>query len=89
MPFTFRRSKKVGPVRVNLSKGGVSLSAGSRLGGVNLSKRGVRSHVTLPGTGITYRSGSRKRKKSSYGCLVLLVPLPALGLLLAILRSIT
>ena len=55
MGFRFRRSVKIAPgIRLNLSKGGVSTSLGGRGATVNVSKRGVRGTVGLPGTGMSY-----------------------------------
>lgn len=55
----FRKSVKVMPgVRLNFSKSSVSTSIGGRGGTVNLSKRGVRSTVSLPGTGLSWSSNS-------------------------------
>lgn len=55
----FRKSIKIMPgVRLNLSKSGVSTSVGGRGGTVNISKRGVRSTVSIPGTGLSWSSNS-------------------------------
>lgn len=80
MPFTYRRSKKIGPVRVHLGKRGVSLSTGGKYAGLSLGKRGLRSRVSLPGTGLSYRS-------KATGCVLLVAPLsvPLLALLAGIL----
>lgn len=55
----FRKSVKVMPgVRLNFSKSGVSTSIGGRGGTVNLSRRGVRSTASIPGTGLSWSSKS-------------------------------
>jgi len=55
----FRKSLKIMPgVRVNLSKSGVSTSFGGRGATVNVSKRGVRSTLSVPGTGLSWSSMS-------------------------------
>ena len=55
MGFRFRRSVKIAPgIRLNLSKGGASTSLGGRGATVNVSKRGVRGTVGIPGTGMSY-----------------------------------
>ena len=55
MGFRFRRSFKVFPgVRVNLSKSGLSTSFGGRGASINVSSRGVRGTVGIPGTGLSY-----------------------------------
>lgn len=41
-------------VRLNLSKGGGSLSLGGRGLSVNLGREGVRTTVGAPGTGLSY-----------------------------------
>jgi hypothetical protein len=56
MAFHFRRSKKVGPLRITASKRGLSVSGGA--GGVRSSKSttGRRtSTVRVPGTGVFWR----------------------------------
>jgi hypothetical protein len=57
MGFSYRKSVKLpGGVRLNLSKRGPSLSAGTR--GARYSTRsGVR--LTLPGTGLSWRGKRR------------------------------
>lgn len=76
MPVSFRKSKKVAPgLRVNVGKGGVSLSAGGKRAGVNVGKRGLTGRVSAPGTGLGYRTKAR-------GCMVLVVP-AGIGLLAA------
>ena len=55
MPFRYRSSIRLLPgLHVNLSKSGASLSVGGRDATVNLGKRGVRTTVGLPGSGISY-----------------------------------
>lgn len=55
MGFRFRRSVKILPgVRLNFSKSGVSPSIGGRGATVNLSRRGTRTTVGIPGTGLSY-----------------------------------
>lgn len=57
MPWSYRRSKKIGGVRVNIGKSGItSVSTGNRVIGSSFSRRGVRQRVSLPGTGLSYRS---------------------------------
>lgn len=54
MPIRFRKTIKVAPgVRLNLGKGGMSLSVGARGAKLNFSKKGVRQTVGVPGTGIS------------------------------------
>ena len=54
MPVRFRKSFKIFPgVKVNMSKGGVSFTVGTKGYHLNFSKRGVRQTVGLPGSGIS------------------------------------
>lgn len=71
MPWSFRRSKKIGGVRFNIGKRGLtSVSTGNRFLGHSVGKRGVTRRMSIPGTGISYRS-------KAGGCALVL----ALGLL--------
>ncbi len=55
----FRKSIKIMPgVRVNLSKSGVSTSVGGRGATLNVSKRGLHSTLSVPGTGLSWSSMS-------------------------------
>jgi len=54
MPIRFRRSFKIFPgVKVNVSKGGVSVSVGRPGATLNFSKQGVRQTIGLPGSGVS------------------------------------
>ncbi len=51
MPVRFRRTFTIFPgVRVNVSKGGMSLSVGKKGFHLNFSKRGVRQTTGIPGS---------------------------------------
>lgn len=55
MGFRFRKSVKMGPVRVNFSKSGVGYSVGGK--GFRVTKRAdgkVQTTASIPGTGISY-----------------------------------
>lgn len=53
--FRFRRRIKLLPgIRVNVSKTGASISAGPRGLTTNISRRGIRNTVGIPGTGLSY-----------------------------------
>ncbi|MBV1896222.1 MAG: DUF4236 domain-containing protein [Rhodobacteraceae bacterium] len=55
MAFRFQKRIKIAPgVRLNVSKSGVSTSLGGRGGTVNLSTKGVRTTVGIPGTGMSW-----------------------------------
>ncbi len=69
MGIRFRRSLRLAPgVHLNLSKSGMSLSAGPRGAKVSVGSRGVYGNVGLPGTGIYARqrisSGGGSRTRS-------------------------
>ena len=82
--FKFRRSKKILPgVKLNIGKKGPSsLSLGGRGSTVNVSRKGTKTTVGIPGTGLSYSTksgGSAKRAKgfskssSSKGAIILFV----------------
>ena len=54
MAIRFRKSKKVGPVKLNLRKSGVSVSMGGKAAGVSVGKRGTNTRVSIPGTVISF-----------------------------------
>lgn len=55
----FRKSVKIMPgLRVNLFKSGVSTSIGGRGATVNIGKRGLRSTLSVPGTGLSWSTMS-------------------------------
>jgi len=62
MGLKFRKSIKLFPgVRLNLGKKGIaSLSIGKKGATVNINKKGIKTTLGIPGTGISY---STKRKK--------------------------
>ena len=66
MGCKFRKSVKMGPVRVNLSKSGVGYSVGGK--GLRVTKKaggGTRTTAKIPGTGISYTKDSSKRKSTT------------------------
>lgn len=75
MGFFYRKSVKMGPFRVNVSKSGLGYSVGGRGFRVGRSGSG-RKYTTfsVPGTGVGYR-------KYGSGCLVLAAGIPATILL--------
>ena len=57
MSFRFRKRIRLFPgLWINLSKKGGSLSVGGHDLTANISKKGVRETVGLPGTGISYQT---------------------------------
>lgn len=55
MGWRFRKSIKIGGVRFNLGKGGLtSVSVGPRGATLSVGKRGVRGTVGIPGSGLSY-----------------------------------
>jgi hypothetical protein len=69
MGFRFRRSARLGPLRFNFSKGGLSsISVGGRGASLNIPVNrggGMRTTVGLPGTGLSW---SRSPDRSSRAC---------------------
>jgi hypothetical protein len=66
MPIRFRRSFKIFPgVKVNVSKGGVSVSVGKPGAMLNFSKHGVRQTIGLPGSGVSQTSYLFKKDSKS------------------------
>lgn len=71
MPVRIRKSFKIFPgVKVNMSKGGVSFTVGTKGYHLNFSKRGVRQTVGLPGSGISetnyiLKNDSKSEKEKS------------------------
>jgi hypothetical protein len=64
MPVRVRKSFNLFPgVKVNMSKGGMSISVGRKGFHLNFSKRGVRQTVGLPGSGISESSYLFKNKE--------------------------
>jgi len=62
MGFRFRKSIKIGPARVNISKSGIGYSVGTK--GLRVTKKaggGIRTTASIPGTGISYVKDSGKK----------------------------
>ena len=63
MSLHFIRSAGLGrPVRLNVSKSGLNLSAGDAGCTVNFGRNGIRSKVGVPGTGLSYSSNLAPRQ---------------------------
>jgi hypothetical protein len=74
MGFQYRKSVRLGPFRVNISKSGVGYSVGGRGFRTGVSSRGKRyTTFGLPGSGISYRTTPSKQS----GCLPLLLTIVA------------
>ena len=57
MPIRFRRTIKIFPgVKLNLSKGGMSVTVGPKGYHLNFGKKGVRQTIDLPGVGLSHTS---------------------------------
>jgi hypothetical protein len=66
MGFRFRYSFKLMPgVQLNLSKGGMSTSLGTRGAWFTLGAKGARATVGLPGSGMSYTSYMPFKKRKS------------------------
>lgn len=66
MGFRFRKSKKVGPFRINMSQKGIGWSVGVK--GLRYTKKaggGTRVTASIPGTGISYVTDSKKPSHQS------------------------
>ena len=66
MGFRFRKSFGAGPFRVNLSKSGIGYSVGGK--GFRVTKKaggGTRTTASIPVTGVSYSSDSKKKKSVS------------------------
>jgi hypothetical protein len=64
MPVRIRKTFTLFPgVKVNMSKGGMSITVGRKGLHLNFSKRGVRETVGVPGSGISESSYLFKNKK--------------------------
>jgi hypothetical protein len=60
MSFRFRKRIKLFPgLWLNAGKRGISASIGGRGATVNISEKGMRETVGLPGTGISYQRPQR------------------------------
>jgi Protein of unknown function (DUF4236) len=84
MGWSYRKSVDLGPFRVNLSKSGIGYSVGAKDFRVGVNAKGRRyESVTVPGTGISYRSskGKARGEASGSGCF------PAVFLLAAVFAS--
>lgn len=72
MGFRFRKSIKILPgIRLNVGKKGInSVSVGGRGATTNIGKHGTLTTYSIPGTGISYRTGSHKTGSgsTSFGC---------------------
>ena len=81
MAFRFRKSFKLGPMRLNVSKKGLGASVGVPGARIGIGPRGTRLNVGLPGTGLGWEqrlsagSGTASSRgvvggQGSSGCLV-------------------
>ena len=82
MGFRFRRSVKVAPgIRLNIGKQSQSFTLGGRGASLNISSRGARPTLSLPGTGIAWSpSGARSRagggSGGGCGCILAIASIP-------------
>jgi hypothetical protein len=67
MPFRFRRSTRLGPLRFNFAKSGLSsISVGGRGASYNIlvgRQGGARTTVGLPGTGMSWSMQEARQQK--------------------------
>ncbi len=71
MGWSYRKSTRIGPFRVNFSRSGVGYSVGVKgfRAGINSRGRSYTS-VSIPGTGLRYTSSPGKPQA---GCLIMVV----------------
>jgi hypothetical protein len=66
MGFSFRKSFKIGAVRVNVSNRGIGASTGVKGARVGVNSAGRRySSLSIPGTGLRYTSGGGGRRRTA------------------------
>lgn len=66
MGWSFRKSKKFGPVNVTASKGGIGISVGNEYGRIGRGADGrLRGSVGVPGTGLRYQASQGARRAPS------------------------
>jgi len=66
MPIRFRRTFKILPgVKINVSKGGISVSVGTRGFHLTFGKHGVRQTIGIPGSGLSETSYLFKNEPES------------------------
>jgi Protein of unknown function (DUF4236) len=74
MGWFFRKSVNFGPLRINISKSGVGYSVGGKDLRVGVDAKGHRyEDVTVPGTGLHYRSSKKEARGKAAGCLGLVL----------------
>jgi hypothetical protein len=67
MGFRFHKSLSIIPgLRINLSKSGPSLSVGEHGMTENLSSRGAKTTVGLPGSGLSYTTTDRLKNGQNW-----------------------
>ena len=69
MGLRYRRSVKIGPVRINFSKSGVGYSVGNGFHRITKMANGrIRETYTIPKTGISYvkERGKKNRKRQNW-----------------------
>jgi hypothetical protein len=68
MGWSYRKSFKAGPMRINLSKSGLGTSVGVKGARIGIDARGRSySHVSIPGTGIQSRRYGSSEKRTKPG----------------------
>jgi hypothetical protein len=80
MGWFFRKSINFGPLRINVSKSGVGYSVGGKDLRVGVDAKGHRyEEVTVPGTGLHYRSSKKQARGQASGCLGVVLLVVVLG----------
>jgi hypothetical protein len=74
MGWSYRKSFRLGPFRVNLSRSGVGYSLGGRGFRVGVDSRGRKYRsISIPGTGLRNVSYGRQSRTQGTGCIVTLL----------------
>jgi hypothetical protein len=88
MGIRFHRSIRIVPgVRINLARRRPSLSFGGVGATVNLSRRGTRTTLGIPGSGLSVSTSTRAAPKRSSGVFWVAAVLIFAGALTALIRS--
>lgn len=61
MGWQFRKSKRIGPLRINMSKSGIGYSIGGKfLRHTKTATGETYNTIKIPGTGISYKTKKKK-----------------------------
>lgn len=66
MVFRFRKSFKLGPVKLNFGKSGLGVSTGIRGARIGVNSKGTYTSIGIPGTGISSVSYVKQSSKHNH-----------------------